>query len=155
VFYASAAGNSGAEAWQDAFRPVTATVGGISGTFANFNAGGGSPNVLQTFSLPPGQEMILSFEWDNAYKEGGGGQPNFQVTADMDVLITDPTGATLAQPPFSTPNLASNEAVEVVDFVNNSTTASQFAMAFQLAGGTAPNVLKWIEQSGPDIGAQG
>jgi subtilisin family serine protease len=157
VFYTSAAGNNGNSGWSGAFQPTTATVAGVTGTFENFNAGGGSPNVLQKFTLPAGQEMTLAFEWDSAFLEGGSNLPNFQVTSDMDVLVTDATGNTLVKQ-FNTNNLSTNEAVEIVDVTNSTATDESLAMAFQLAQGTAPSVLKWVEFTGAgfaEINAQG
>ena len=68
IFYDSAAGNSGNEGYLATWNPVTATVGGTTGTFQNIQGG----SALQTFTLPVGESIDLSFEWAAAFLEGGG-----------------------------------------------------------------------------------
>ncbi|HVS34836.1 MAG TPA: Ig-like domain-containing protein, partial [Gemmataceae bacterium] len=63
IFYDSAAGNAANQGYLANWHPVSTTVGGITGTFQAIQ--GGSP--LQTFTLPAGGEIVLSFDWDSAF----------------------------------------------------------------------------------------
>jgi hypothetical protein len=159
VVYVTAAGNLGNNAWQDAYRPVTATIGGTTGTFENFNATG-SANVLQQFSLAPGQSLNLDLQWDNAFLEGGSPLYNFQVHSNFNVYITSPDGSRILGS-FTDQNLNTEEAMQRVYFTNSGTTTAQYALAIGLGAveyvpapgwtytnpkfvNPLPTTLKWI-----------
>jgi hypothetical protein len=146
VFYASAAGNDGDHGYRADWKGISTSVAGTSGTFQDIT-GSGSP--LQTFSLPVGDTMTLSVDWDSAFLESGStgnGQGNFKVNNDIEVLITDSTGATLEQS-FDAGATNTNEATVLVQFTNNSSFGTtNFAMSFLLKSGSAPTKLAWISQ---------
>lgn len=139
VVYATAVGNTGSFGWRGNFVPMTARVGNLSGTFANIN---GSP--LQRFILPTGQSILLKFNWDNPYLEGGSPLPNFQVTARIAVHIINPTtGQILAT--FNNNNLVTDEAYQTIIFNNAAANLTNtFAFAYQLITGPAPKRITWI-----------
>jgi hypothetical protein len=145
-FYASAAGNASNQAWTGPWAPVSATVGGTSGTFETFPGWSGPGNAIQQFTLPANGEMVLSFQWDSAFLEGGSPLPNFQVPNDLAVLVTDATGATILQT-FDTNNKNTDEAFEFVDFVNPNNATTTFGMAFEMnnpGSDPAPTALRWV-----------
>ncbi len=142
VFYTSAAGNNGNSGWEDSYRPVTATVGGITGSFENFNSTGAA-QPLQSITIPAGQELVISFQWDDAFLEGGSNQPNFQVPTEMDALLTNAAGTTLLAN-FNTNTLNTNEANQT----NTSATDLSANLSFFQAQGPAPRLLKWVAFTG-------
>ena len=145
VTYVSAAGNQGNHGYLANWSGVSATVAGQPGTYQNIS--GGSP--LQTFSLPVGESIQLSFEWDAAFLEGGvsgSGMGNYAVPNDVAVLITDSAGVNLYaefDPHASNPD----EAFADVAFTNDgSFGTTNFAMSFLLVSGPAPTMMWWISQ---------
>jgi hypothetical protein len=157
AFYASAAGNNANQGWTDSWRPAdNQTVGGVTGTFENFSTSG--TNVLQQFTLNPGDELDLSFQWDSAFLEGGSPLPNYQVPNDLAVLVTSSDGATLEQT-FDANNKNTDMAWENVAFLNDgSFGTSQFALAFQMHNPTtdpAPTMLRWVVVGSVDPMADG
>jgi hypothetical protein len=157
VTYASAAGNDANIAWTDKFRPVTATVGGTTGTFENFSTIPGARDVLQRFSLPAFGALVISFQWDAAFLEGGSPLANYQVPNDMQVLVTDGTTVNVLAT-FNTNNKNTDEAFEFVVFFNPNPFTTGFAMAFQQNNPTTdprPTTLRWVNFGGDDPHAQG
>jgi hypothetical protein len=139
-------------------------VSGFSGTSGTIGSGGsavtgtfldlGGGDFLQDFTLPNGDVALLAFQWSSAFLEGGSPAANFQVTTDLDVYITNAAGTTI-HAMFTTNNLNTDEAVELVTFLNNgSFGGNNFAVAYRLRTGTAPARVRWINW-GDDIGAQG
>ncbi len=154
AFYASAAGNNSNEGWQDTWRGVTATVGGQAGTYHNLSTTG--TDVLQDFTLAVNQSMQITFQWDSAFLEGGSAAANFQVQNDLEVIIVTAAGALVTR--FNTANANTDEANEFISFTNTGTFGTtQFAMAFRLVSGAAPNRLRWVRfDSGANaLNAQG
>jgi hypothetical protein len=149
--YVTAAGNTGSEGWQADFSPVTATVGGVTGTFQNM--GNGSP--LQSFTLGTGQSFSMGFRWSEPYLEGGDPGANFQVHADFAVyLVNAQTGQLLAT--FDDDNANTGQAYEHVNFTNDASFGTtQLALAFQLKSGPAPVRVGWVQDDGPNLQAQG
>lgn len=141
AFYALAFGNDSNNGWQDNWRGVTATVGGITGTFHDLGGG----DVLQNFTLPAGGAMVLNFQWDAAWLEGGPINSNYLVPNDLAVVVTDATGQTLIGA-TNTVNQNTNEALEFAVIVNGGTAPANLAMSFQLVNGPAPNYLHWYNQ---------
>lgn len=135
-FYASAAGNNDTQAWESAYSGASGTVGGVTGNYHDFGGG----DLVQEFTLPAGGQLIISFQWDDAYLEGGSALPNFQVTTDMEVIITNAAGA--LQQRTNDDNAALDQAAEIVGFTSNA--GGTFGLSFRLAGGPAPTQLKWI-----------
>jgi hypothetical protein len=145
IFYASAAGNDGNHGYLAAWNPVSATVGGTTGTFQNIQGG----SALQTFTLGVNDTTTLSFEWDSPFLEGGG-TGNFTVPNDLQVLVTDSTGKTL-EATFNSQGTNVNEADQIVKFKNDgSFGTNKFAFAFNLVSGPAPGRIAWISQDDGD-----
>ncbi len=141
TFYTSAAGNDANHGYLANWNPTSTTVGGVSGDFQTFSNG----SQLQTFSLAQGDSVSLSFQWDSAFLEGGG-TGNFAVPNDLQVLVTDSSGNALSTPQvFNSQGTNTNEAYQDVEFTNDgSFGTNNFAFAFNLVSGPAPNIIAWI-----------
>jgi Subtilase family len=160
AFYASATGNDGNGGFLTNWNGMTATVGGITGTFLDL--GGGNP--LQTFTLnvlnPNDPSTFINFlnlftQWDNAYLEGGSFFPNYQVHTQINVYVTTADGSKILAN-VNDDTLNTNEALQNTTFINDgSFGTNQFALAFQLVQGPAPTMLRWVDftDSGLDIHA--
>lgn len=139
VVYTSAAGNSGNQAYRADWSPVKATVDSVTnGTFQSF---GGS--ALEGFTLAKGDTVQLTFQWDNAFLEGGDPAANFQVGTDFAVYVVDQvTGKILATQDDN--NATTDEAVEFLSYANT-TSDTNLALAFQLKSGPAPTHVAWVD----------
>ncbi|HZY90739.1 MAG TPA: S8 family serine peptidase, partial [Gemmataceae bacterium] len=143
VVYLSAAGNLADHAWQTGFRGTQTMVGGQPGDFANTDPTHPT-NVLQQFTLPYGQTLDLSFQWDAAFLEGGSSLRNYQVPNQVDVLVTDASGQQLIHR-FGDNTMNTGEALQRVVFTNtNPNGPTTFSLAFELMSGPAPTTLKWV-----------
>jgi subtilisin family serine protease len=140
VFYTTSAGNNANHGYLANFKPITATVGGVTGTFQDIT---GTGSALQTFTLGVGAELKLSLDWDSAFLEGGG-TGNYVVPNDVQVLVTDAAGKALVTPQVFN-NTAPNEAFQFVDFINDgSFGTNNFSMSFNVVSGANPGMLRWV-----------
>jgi hypothetical protein len=157
VFFATSANNSGQVAFSTPWKSVTASVDGVAGTYLDL----GNENVFQTFTLLPGQEFLVDVQWDNFFLEGGG--QGSTVNTQINVFITDGAGTQFFEGGTSANQQNSNalntqEAMQLIDFVNPLSSPAQFALEFQLAPGSpAPTMLRWVDVAsnlitGPPIG---
>ena len=140
VFYTSAAGNDSNQGYRAAWTPVKTTVDGKTGLYQSF---AGSP--LETFTLAKGAAARITFQWDNAFLEGGDPAPNFQVKTDMIVYVVNTvTGKIVATQDDI--NASTDQADEFVNFTNNgSYGTNNFAFAFELKNGfPAPTQVAWV-----------
>jgi hypothetical protein len=153
--YVSAAGNNSNQGWIQGWNGITATVGGISGTWED--VGNGTP--LQSVTVANGGVLQLAVQWDAAFLEGGAplSKPNFQVPNNVDVFVIDTTPGSTS---FGTVvasstdiNQNTGEAFENL-FFSNGTSDTQFAVAYQLVSGPAPTMLRWVSE-GDDPAAFG
>jgi hypothetical protein len=139
--YAAAAGNDADVGWIDTWNAMNGTAGGIAGVYHDLGGG----DMFQNFFLGNNQRLRLSFQWDNAFLENGSTQANYQVTANIDVIITDTSNNLVAQ--FNTDNLNSDEAWEDVNYLNNTGMGRNLRMSFRFvnsATATAPTRLRWV-----------
>lgn len=139
VLYVSAAGNDSNIAYRAAFNPGTTTIGSVTGTFQDLGGG----DFLQDFTLAQGAILNIFFQWSSAFLEGGSPLANYQVTNDFSVLIVD-TGAatpTILQT-FASDSQNTDQALESISFT--ATTATTYALAFQLIVGANPQEITWM-----------
>ena len=147
VVYVTAAGNEGDNGWFDVGRFTSGRVGNVVGNFQDFNAGAGT-DTLQNFVLQTGQTLDLVLQWDETFLEGGSYRGEYQVTNDVNVLITDKTGTRVLEQ-FTDVAMHTDEALERVVFTNNGFYGTnEFAIAIQWGSGTAPGKLKWVRFDG-------
>jgi hypothetical protein len=78
--YFSSAANQADGGFESPFRSSTATIGGVSGTFMDFDPGSGVTNLLPITVDAAGS---IIFQYD---------QPYFGVTSDVDILLIDANG---------------------------------------------------------------
>lgn len=152
VFYTSAAGNDANHAFFGPWTSTNGTIGSVaggpvSGMFDNVTGNG----ILQPFTLQAGEEMRLFVEWDAAYLESGAagnGQGNFQVPNDVIVYVTSTDGSQIFGI-FDSFGQSTNEAFQLVDFINDgSFGTNSFALAYQVASGPAPGLIRWRAPTG-------
>jgi hypothetical protein len=150
VVYMSAAGNDSDIAYDGAWSEMRRTLFGFQFDVQDFGGG----DFLQNFTLPVGQTMVLAFQYDDAFLEGGTGQANFQVQTDLDVYITNATGTRLFDA-FLDFNDITDEAFEFVVFTNDgSFGTNNFAMFFDHFGGPRPTRVRWVSFGGDDPQAE-
>lgn len=138
VAYVSATGNDGDDGWMAPYRPVD------TGTMLGFAHDFGGGDFQQDFTLLVGETMVLSFQYDSAFLEGGSPLPNFQVNTDMDVYITN-TAFTMIFDSFVDSNDVTDEAFEFVTFTNDgSFGTNNFSMVFNQFSTAAPTMLRWV-----------
>ncbi len=92
--YYSSAGNNARDSYEDAFRGVETTVGGISGVWHDFDAGDGQA-FLQDFLITPAgglAQTTLSFQWDEPFFSVSGAPGS---ASDVDAVFFDPDGNVL------------------------------------------------------------
>jgi len=90
VTYFSSSGNSGASGYESEFRPVTATIPGITGgmnTFQNFNPNGGTPVTALPITVTSPSDGI-GFQYDDPYYS--------TVAHDLRIYLLDAAGNVVA-----------------------------------------------------------
>ena len=142
VFYTTSAGNNADHGYLANWQGITATVGGVTGTFQDIT---GANDPLQTFTLGVNDTVTLAFDWDSAFLEGGG-TGNYTVPNDLQVLVTDSAGNALTPAQvFNSQGTNTNEAFQFVQFTNDGTFGTNnFAFSFNLVSGPAPTMIRWI-----------
>ncbi|MFM7150446.1 MAG: S8 family serine peptidase, partial [Gemmataceae bacterium] len=144
VSYVTAAGNFGDRGWQSAFHGSEQNVAGETGTFAIVGGTNQASDFLQNFDLEEGQSLDMVLQWDSAFIEGGSNFNTFQVKNQIDVLVTDREGKHVFAR-FDDVTANTDEALQRVVFKNTGEYGSnQFALAYRLSSGQAPDRLKWI-----------
>ena len=141
VFYTTSAGNNANHGYLANWQGITATVGGVTGTFQDIAAG----SALQTFTLGVNDTVTLAFDWDSAFLEGGG-TGNYTVPNDLQVLVTNANGTALAPAQvFNSNGTSTNEAFQFVQFTNTAAfNTTNFAFSFNLVSGPAPTMIRWV-----------
>jgi hypothetical protein len=151
--YAVSASNDSNQGYLTAWKGVSGSIDGgkYSGTF--LDVGGGK--ILQPFTMPPNGFLSIPIQWDSAFLEGGSPLPNYQVKNEVDVYVTDPTGATVYAT-FNNNTLNTNEALQLGIWFNTQTT-SQFALSYRLAQGPAPTMIRWrnFDSNDPQAAGEG
>jgi photosystem II stability/assembly factor-like uncharacterized protein len=143
VLYVTAAGNNADHAFETTFSPISTSVGGTAGIYANLGTAS-RPQVLQHFSLAAGKTFDAVLQWDSAFLEGGSDQPGFQVPNEVDVQITDAQGKVVFDS-FNDKTQNTGEALQRILFTNTGDLGTtDFALSFRLTAGPPPTHLKWI-----------
>lgn len=91
VPYFSSNGNNAREAYQSDFRPVSASPGGLTGTWHDFDPGPGV-DVTQSLVLTPADglnQTSMSFQWDEPFFSVSGPPGS---ASDVDVVMFDDAG---------------------------------------------------------------
>ena len=153
VAYFSSAGNFGSSSYEAEFRPVTADGFPISGlekyTFHDFNPAA-EVDITQNFTLDPGGSISLSFQWDEPFASAGGKGAN----SDLDIFVLDKDNNIVA---VAAESNIGGDAVELLDFTNSSDRATEYKLLIgqeTVAGGSPPNLIKYIDLSSGTAEAQ-
>jgi hypothetical protein len=147
--YLSAAGNDGRSSYEApftsdaAFGPNAFPSAGpqappfFGGTAHNFAPAGAPPDHLQRITIPAGQLLVLSLQWDSPFASAGGqGSPN-----DVDVYVFNAAGTQVVG--GSTDVNIGGDAVELLFFQNTGQTAD-FNLMIVSFQGPLPGRLKYI-----------
>lgn len=145
VPYFSAAGNSGDDSYESSFRFGQEI---DNYRFHDFDPGNGV-DIFQEFTLAPGQGVSLSFQWDEPFSSTGG----IGASSDLDLFILDDEDFSLANvvAAGTDNNIASGNAVELVNFTNTTGSIQSFYIALGRdtnQGGADPGRVKYIDFNG-------
>ncbi|MEO1434717.1 MAG: S8 family serine peptidase, partial [Bacteroidota bacterium] len=135
VIYFSSAGNRADEAFETTtISTVSDNTFGTTLSAYDFDTGG-STDVLQQFTLEDGEQIQLSFQWDEPWFSS--------VSTDMDIVISeDGTNTILAA--GLTDNIASDEPVEIPSYTNNTGAQQIVNVYIYRASGTDPGRMKYV-----------
>lgn len=138
VTYFSAAGNQGIGSYESSYRPSNVELFGPgNGTVHNFSGTPGFARYGQPIYIPNNGELLFSFQWDQSSFASSGVGP----TTDMDIYLTDIFGNVVAQ--AASDNIKSGEPVEIIHFINNSSSNTFFVYIVKYSG-PDPLHLKYI-----------
>jgi hypothetical protein len=147
VAYFSAAGNDARQYYESVFRPGASFKDGAfpsapgapkfgGGTAHNF-APTGPADHMQRITIPAGQNLTLTFQWDSSFfSSGGPGSSN-----DVDIYLLNAAGDTVIA--GSIDGNIGGDPVEFFSFTNNGPTAD-FNLMIVLFEGPAPSFVKYI-----------
>jgi len=142
VTYFSAAGNSGRQSYQSEFRPSNRIfdLGNFQLEAHDFNPGAGV-DLFQELTIPQGEQVQLSFQWDERFPRlsGGNGAEN-----DVDILLLNDDKTRVLEGSFEA-NQGRNP-LEILSFTNDGSFESN---TFNLAIGKtlnseSPDLMKYI-----------
>jgi len=138
VTYFSSSGNSGASGYESEFRPVMATIPGITGgmnTFQNFNPNGGTPVTALPITVTSPSDGI-AFQYDDPYYSTVAHDLRiYLLDAAGNVVAADTTNHLQTNMPFSViqaPVTAANPAGQI--------PAGNYQVVIQLFANAAANV---------------
>jgi hypothetical protein len=131
--YLSAAGNQDDQGFESPFRSTTATVGGSSGVFMDFDPGPGVTTQMQ-ITLGAGTNVFsqLVMQYDQPFFTTSG------VVSDVDVLVLDGSGAVVASSRRN--NVQNQSPLEVVDLT--ALAGGTYTVAVYVASGPAPGRIQ-------------
>lgn len=128
VIYFASAGNRSNESYEST--NITFTSDNTTGTIVNaydFDTGG-TTDVLQQFTMEDGDEINLSFQWDDPWFSS--------VDTDLDIVILENgTNTVLASSVLD--NIANDSPIELVSYTNN--TGSQQIVNLYIINFTGPD----------------
>ncbi|ESA34967.1 subtilase family protease [Leptolyngbya sp. Heron Island J] len=145
VPYFSAAGNSGANSYEDEFR-----FGLQIGNYRLHDfAADDVLDIFQSFTLAPGEGITLSFQWDQPFSSSGGSGS----TNDLDIFVFDNPDLTTGNIVATSveDNISSGNAFEFLNFVNDTGSTQDFHIVIGrnlMQGGTDPGRIKYIDFDG-------
>lgn len=159
VAFFSAAGNDGRSSYESVFRPGATFANGafssapnephfFGGVAHNF-APSGPADHLQRITIPPGQTLIITFQWDSPFFSASGPPGTLN---DLDVYLFNAAGTQvvggLAED--NTANNTGGDAVETFSFTNTGSTADFNLMIVKYSGAN-PGFIKYIQLGGSSI----
>ena len=141
VAYFSSAGNQSRQSYEAPFNPsgIQISIGGSqAGEAHDFNPGA-DRDIFQQITIPGGDTLIVSFQWDSPYfsVSGGSGSPN-----DIDIFIVN-SSETLIIASSTAPNIG-GDPVEILIFTNNGTSVQDYNLLITNSSGPDPGLLKYV-----------
>ena len=140
VTYFSAAGNAGDAGYLSQFRPVTATIAGISpnpATYMNFNPGGGTTTQLPIITNVP--DVTIVFQFDQPFKTQEPASSTAAPTSQLNFYVLDQTGKIVSLGGGDN-NVAMQQPIQIVTVPNPGT----YTVAVQLVSGPAPGHIEFL-----------
>ena len=140
VTYFSAAGNRADDGYLSTFRASSGTITGIgSGTFMNFNPGGGSNVELPLTTDGPNTQLV--FEYDQPFQTQEPAGSTNMVTSNVNIYIIDATtGAIVVGANANSNNVATQEPLQIITIPN----AGSYFVAIQVVSGPNPGHVEFI-----------
>lgn len=137
----SAAGNYGNQSYESEFR-VGENLPQIASNYV-FHDFDPTSNVdsLQEFTLEEGEQINLSFQWDEPFASVGSGE----ASSDLDIFLLNESGDSLVAESLDF-NVGS-DPIEVLNFQNTTSATQTYNLAigrFTPEGGTNPGLIKYI-----------
>ncbi len=154
VSYFAAAGNLDTQAYDSASplaygsNPLNFyadTISGISSSaqsYYNFNPSGTATDK-QTITLTPGQAIELGLQWDQPFYTTNG------VTNQLNIYLLNTSGQVVAE--STTNTIQDQEPFQFLGYQNGGTSAN-YEIVIQLAAGSAPGELKYVNFGANDFG---
>lgn len=145
--YFSSAGNSNRNSYEAEFRPVAENTLDIKSleryTFHDFNPGE-EVDILQNFTLEPGEGINLSFQWDEPFASAGG----IGASSDLDIFVLDADNNVVE---LGAESNIDTDALEQIAISNPTEAPVEYKLLIGQnteAGGEAPNTIKYIDFGG-------
>ncbi|MEO0015217.1 MAG: hypothetical protein RLZZ535_3606, partial [Cyanobacteriota bacterium] len=155
VAYFSAVGNDANNSYESEFRAVESegdsAIPGLEGyTFHDFNPEA-EVDIFQGVTLETGESIGLNFQWDEPFASAGGkGASN-----DLDIFLLDSDNNLVS---WSTESNVGKDAFEELNFAaDTDEEAGEYKLVVgqnTAAGGTAPNLIKYIDLDGATKNAE-
>ena len=137
VIYVTAAGNSGRNAYQSAYRNSFDSVLDVN---AHNFSDNGSTDVFQKFSLPENSTMNMTLQWSNpAYSVSG--SPGAQTDLDISIINSEGTQVILSANRIN----ISNDPIEFISFTNPAGSGqTSFNFMISKSSGEPPELIKYV-----------
>ncbi len=142
VPYFSSLGNGADASYESAFRSTPAAAPFVA-TWPNvhdFDPGPGVDTVQQIL-VEPGATITLILQWDDPFASAGVGNPG--AAGDLDLLLTDPTGANVIAS-ATNDNVLTGDPVEIVQVTNSGATPVAAGVVIAFYGGVPPSAVKYV-----------
>ncbi|MEM6723355.1 MAG: S8 family serine peptidase [Bacteroidota bacterium] len=135
VIYFSSAGNRADEAFESTTLSfVNESTFGTTVPAYDFDTGGGT-DFFQQFTLEDGEELQVSFQWDEPWFSS--------ISTDMDIVISEDGTNTILSGGL-TNNLLSDEPVEIPSYTNGTGSQQIVNVYIYRAAGTDPARMKYV-----------
>jgi len=148
VSYFSSAGNDADYSCEYAapiFKALTTPTGNADLDFGASFSPGGASDTRQHYSIPKGSPLLIELQWSDPFYTSAG------VKTDLDIFLVKTRANGLAQrgdtvAAGSSDNISSQTPTELLHYVNNNDTDTEFDLVISRYQGTAnPTRVKYIE----------
>lgn len=144
VSYFSSAGNSDDNSYEAPYVNSGLSFTGGSFPVTNTHLFEAPNDNVQEFQLNPGQQLLLSIQWDQPFASSGGtGSTN-----DLDAFLVDSSSNLIVE---SVNGNVNGDAAELIFYENTTGSTQVVGLVVGVFSGNVPGVLKWINFSGDVI----